>query len=158
VKSIIIYYSLTGNTHKLAESLASRLKEKGEVSLLRLIPLDESKTFLGQCWRAFLGLKASISELQTDLSNYDFICLGTPVWAFGPTPAVNKYLEICSGLEGKKIILFITYGSGTGINRCFKKMEEKLHKKGVTIIQRLGIQQFNVNNLAFVNKEIGKIV
>lgn len=137
--------------------MASRLKEKGDVSLLRIVSLDESKTFLGQCRRAFLGLKARIGEIQTNLSGYDLICLGTPVWAFSPTHAMNKYLTVCSGLEGGKVILFITYGSGTGINRCFNKMGEVLRKKGVSIIKRLGIQQFMVNDIAFVNRETDKI-
>lgn len=124
---------------------------------MRLIPLDESKTFLGQCRRAFMGVKADIKEVQTDLSGYDLICLGTPVWAFGPAPAMNKYLGACSGLEGKKVILFITYGSGTGINRCYSKMEQGLRKKGVGIVSHLGIQQDKVDDMAYVNKEIDKM-
>jgi len=48
MKSAVVYYSYTGNTKKVAESLAEVLKEKGEVDLISLEPLDESESFLGQ--------------------------------------------------------------------------------------------------------------
>jgi flavodoxin len=152
MRAIIIYYSCTGNTKKVAETLAEYLKIRGEVKLLRLEALDESASFFGQAARAFWHKKARIASTEWELSGYDLICLGTPVWAFGPSPAINTYLEKCSGLEGKSVLIFTTYGSGTGVNRCFNYMQDILSKKGAKDFKRFAIQQFKVNDKEFIKK------
>jgi flavodoxin len=156
VRSIIIYYSYTGNTKKVAETLAEYLRKRGEVKLLRLEALDESASFFGQAARAFWHKKARIASAEWGLSGYDLICLGTPVWAFGPSPAMNAYLERCSGLENKPVAIFTTYGSGTGVNRCFNYMQDILSKKGAQDFKRFAVQQLKVNDTEFIKKAIGE--
>ena len=154
MRSIIIYYSCTGNTKKVAGILAEILSQKGQVTQIELICLDESESFLGQCQRAFRHVKGKIQPVNFDLSGFDLICFGTPVWAFAPTPAMNTYLASCSGTEGKEIILFTTYGSGVGKERCLNYMQEMLTKKGVKSFKRFSIQQAKVKYKEFVLSEI----
>lgn len=156
MRTIIIYYSYTGNTKKVAEILAEYLKGKYEVEVLRLEALDESVSFFRQVARALFHKKAKISPLEFDLSDYDLICLGTPVWAFCPAPAMNAYLRDCSGLENKPVVLFTTYGSGAGVGRCLNYMQESLSKKGTKDFKKFFIQQFKVNDKEFVNKAISE--
>lgn len=156
MRSIIIYYSHTGNTKKVAEILAEYLQKKYEVKMLRLEALDESAVFFGQAARAFFHKKANISSIELVLSGYDLICLGTPVWAFGPAPAMNTYLEKCAGLENKPVVMFATYGSGTGLKRCFNYMKDILSKKGAKDFSKFSIQQFKVSDREFVNKVISE--
>jgi flavodoxin len=146
MKAIIIYYSYSGNTKKVAEVLREYLKQKAQVDEAELKARDESAAFLGQCKRAFWHKRAVIEPVNTDLSDYDLICLGTPVWAFGPAPAANAYLDKCSGVENKEVILFTTFGSSTGNNRCLNYMQGLLAKKGAKAFKRFSVQQFNVNN------------
>lgn len=150
MQSIIIYYSFSGNTKKVAEVLAEYLKEKGEVDIISLNSIDESANFFGQAKRAFRRVRAKIAPVNSNLGHYDIICMGTPVWAFGPAPAMNTYLDICIGTEGKEAILFTTYGSGTGNKRCLNYMQDTLLKKGVRQCRRFSIQQNKVNNRAFI--------
>jgi len=157
MKSIVIYYSYTGNTKKVAAILAGYLKEKSEVEIIELKSLDESRSFLGQAARAFWKKRAQIQPVNPDLKNYDLICLGTPVWAFGPAPAINAYLDNCVGLEGKDIILFTTYGSGTGNKRCLNYMQEILSQKGARGFKRFSIQQGKVKYQEFVLSKIKEI-
>ena len=154
MKAIVIFYSYSGNTKKVADVLAGYLSQEYEVKVSRLEALDESSSFFQQATRALLHKKAKISSLDFDLSNYDLICLGSPVWAFAPAPAMNAYLENCSGLLGRPVVLFTTYGSGTGVNRCLNYMQEILSKKGVKDFRRFSIQQFKVNNKEFVLSKI----
>lgn len=156
MRAKIIYYSYSGNTERAADILAEYLKIEYEVDILRLEALDESASFFRQVVRALFHKKAKISCLDFDLSGYDLICLGTPVWAFAPAPAMNTYLECCFGLEGKTAVSFTTYGSGTGVNRCFNYIEEILLKKGVRELKKFSIQQFKVKDKEFVNKVISK--
>ena len=154
MRSIVIYYSYSGNTKKVAEFLNEHLTEKGPAEQLELNALDETKSFLGQCRRAVTHTRAAIASANFDLSGYDIICLGTPVWAFGPTPAMNTYLDKCLGLEGKSVILFTTFGSGTGNKRCLDYMQDILAKKGVSNCKRFSIQQFKVKDREFVLSRI----
>jgi flavodoxin len=158
MKAVVIYYSYSGNTKKVAEVLIEALKAKvGEVGQIQLLGLDEPKAFFGQCKRALWHKKAQIQPVSFDLSIYNIICLGTPVWAFGPAPAINAYLDKCFGLKDKKVILFTTYGSGAGNNRCLDYMQGILSKKGAVNFSRFSIQQFKVNSKEFVLSEIKNV-
>lgn len=157
MNSLIVYYSYTGNTEKVAKVLAGVLEEKGEVQAVRLRALDESKSFFGQCIRGFFKKRAEIEEAPYDLKQYDLICLGTPLWAFGPTPSMWTYLDKITGIEGKKAVIFTTYGSGTGNNRCLDLMEGVLKKKGAAQVNRFSIQQFKVTNRDFILNQLASI-
>jgi len=157
MKSAIIYYSYSGNTKLVAGILNEYLNSKGEVEIVELKTLDESDKFFSQAARAFWKKKAQIQPVNYDLKNYDLICLGTPVWAFSPAPAMNTYLDNCVGLEGKEVILFTTYGSGTGNERCLDYMQRILSQKGAKGFKRFSIQQGKVKYQEFVLSKIKEI-
>jgi flavodoxin len=157
VKTVIIYYSFSGNTRLVARLLAKVLGEKSEVELVELKDLDEDGKFINQGRRAFKHIRAKIEEVNFNLSEYDLICLGTPVWAFTTTPAMNTYLEQCSGLENKRIVLFTTSG-GIGDKRCLKYMQDILSKKGVTNFSSFSIPANRIKNKDFILTEIQEIM
>lgn len=156
MKSLVVYYSYSGNTKKVAKVLVEALRARGESGELELSAPDEAKTFFGQCRRAFRHKRAEISPAELDLSKYDLICFGTPVWAFGPAPAMNAYLDKCSGVQGKEVLLFNTYGSGTGRKRCLDYMQKILSGKGAKGFRRFYIPQYMVNKKEFIIAEIAK--
>ena len=158
MKSMVVYYSYSGNTKKVAKVLIEALKAKGEVEELELIASDEVKSFFGQCARALKHTRAQIKEVNFDLSKYDLICFGTPVWAFGPAPALNTYLDKCSGIQGKNVILFSTYGSGAGKVKCLDYAQKILHNKGAVGFKRFFIQQADVDKKEFIINEIIKLI
>jgi len=154
----IIYYSYSGNTKKVAQELKKFLGQQGSVELIELKPKDEINSFLGQCNRAIFRKEAQIENTQFDLSGYDVICLGTPVWAFGPAPAMNAYLKKCFGVENKTVAIFTTYGSGTGNKRCIRIIQDAMRKKGAIKFCSFSIQQFKVNNNDFILDQISKVL
>ena len=156
MKSLIVFYSLTGNTAKLADGLKDYLEKKGDVLLYRLNAPGEAKSFFKQCVRAFLKKETIIKDAPFDVGEFDLICLGGPVWAFNPVPAVRAYTRQCHGVQGKKALVFATYGSGAGKEKCLDEMENLLKKKGAGRIKRCSISQFKVNNAEVVTKEVEK--
>jgi NAD(P)H dehydrogenase (quinone) len=157
MKSVIIYYSFSGNTKKVADVLSGYLEEKGSVETIEIKSLDESDKFLTQAARAFRRKRAQIAAVNFDLCGYDLLCFGTPVWAFGPAPAMNTYLDKCLGIKDKEVVLFTTYGSGTGNERCLNYMQNILTKKGAQKFKRFSIQQFKVNDKELVFSKIKEI-
>ena len=151
MRAVVVYYSYSGNTKKVANFLADFLKLKSKVNTIQLQPEDESNSFFMQASRAFFHKRAKIASTEFNLCAYDLICFGTPVWAFGPVPAMNTYLDKCVGIESKRILLFTTFGSGVGAGRCFKYMRQVLAKKGATHFQQFSIQQEQVENTEVVN-------
>lgn len=158
MKSAIIYYSFSGNTKKVAHVLSEHLKEKGPVETIELKSLDESGKFLTQAARAFRRKRAEIAPVNFDLCEYDLLCFGTPVWAFGPAPAMNTFLDVCLGVQDKEAILFTTYGSGTGNERCLNYMQGILTKKGAKQFKRFSIQQFKVDDKEFALSKIKEVL
>jgi len=158
MNSVVIYYSYSGNTKKVVELLTEALGAKGEVQQIELVDIDETKSFLGQCQRALFHKRAVIQPVIFDLSKFDLICFGTPVRAFGPAPAINTYLDKCLGLQDKPVILFTTYGSGVGRERCIDYMQDILAKKGAKYFKRFSAQQFKVNDKEFIISKIKEVL
>ena len=157
MKSAIIYYSHSGGTRKIANMLCRVLSEAGQADLIELSSLDEPKSFFAQCRRALSHVLAKIEPVTFDLSGYQLICFGTPIWAFGPAPAMNSYLDRCFGIEGKDVILFTTYGSGTGNDRCLNYMQDILTKKGAKSFKRFSIQRFKIRDSRFIFSKIKEV-
>ncbi|MDD5004970.1 MAG: flavodoxin [Candidatus Omnitrophica bacterium] len=158
MRSAIIYYSYSGNTRKVAQELKKYLEKQGSVELAELKPLDESDNFFVQSKRALFGKEAIIENTQFDLTGFDVICLGTPVWAFGPSPAMNTFLKKCFGLKNKTVVIFTTYGSGTGNNKCIRKIQKTLQPQGVKQFRSFSVQQSKVKDNNFILNILAKVL
>ena len=142
MKSAIVYYSYTGNTHRVAQFISDILKDRGEeVIPVRIRPLKEEAGFLAQCRDAFFGKKPELYRTLLDLRDFERIIIGSPVWAFKPAPAINAYLDKCGSLEGKKAACFVTYGSGVGKEKALRIMENSLRAKGAEVTAGVSLQQ-----------------
>ena len=111
-KILIIYYSLEGNTDWVARELA---KETG-ADLFRLETVKEypKKGFA----KFFHGGKDAFTnacpELKTpipDISAYDTIVIGTPVWAGRPASPINTLLSLAD-FSNKKLAAFASCAGG----------------------------------------------
>ena len=145
MKSLVVYYSLDGQTRRIADIIA---KETG-ADIHELKPVRDtaksgfSKFFLGGMHASF-GSKTALREPLPALDSYDRVFIGTPVWASLPTPAVNTFLAE-SNLAGKKVLLFACSGGGNDA-KCFDAMKKRLH--GGSAAGQLGFAQSSKENPA----------
>ena len=153
MKTKIIYYSYSGNTRRVARLLSDILAENGEVEFQELKAADESKNFFIQGRRALKKIRAVLEETSLDFSGYDLVCFGTPVWAFGPTPAMWTCLDKASGLDGKEVILFTTSG-GSGDKRCLNTMQEILAQKGAASFKRFSVPAGKIKDKELILSKI----
>ncbi len=159
MKTLITYYSFSGNTDKVVNIFADLLRKKGEVVLQRLKPADEIKKFALQCKAAFMGNRAQLEgAVQFDIGQYDLLLIGTPVWAFAPAPAINTYLDKLSGLNGKSAIILLTSGSGAGVGRCFKNMRKVLEGKGAARVNEVNIPDRKQGDMGFITAALEKVL
>ena len=157
MKTLIVYYSYSGNTDRVAKLWAQTLKAKGEVTLQRLKPKAEITGFGAQCMAAFTGKKAELDEgIGYDVSPYDLVIIGCPGWAFAPVPAMNTYLSKVNGLNGKKTAVLLTSGSGLGVKKCFKNIRVILESKGVSHVDEINIPDRKQGDEAFIASSISR--
>ncbi|KLK88413.1 ArsR family transcriptional regulator [Methanoculleus sediminis] len=105
----IIYHSETGNTRAVAEQLAAATG--GDLVAVRdLANYSKVGMYLKGARRAMRKDLASIEPATIDVSGYDIVVVGTPVWAGSPTPAVNAAVAALRNIEGKPTVVFCTSG------------------------------------------------
>lgn len=159
MKSLITYYSFSGNTDRIARIFEDILKTRGEVDVQRLKPRNEITAFLGQCKAARMHERAELEgNVRLDASSCDMILIGSPVWAFAPAPAVNTFLDGVSGLGGKKVIVLLTSGSGLGVNACFKYIRQILEAKGAGRVDEINIPDRKNHDNEFVKASLLKVI
>lgn len=111
-KTLILYYSFEGNTDQVARWMA----EATGADLERIAPLKElqSKGFSKYIWggrQVVMKETPPIHPLTKNLEEYDWILLGTPVWAGTCAPPIHTLLT--SGLlQGKEVHYFYTHDGG----------------------------------------------
>jgi flavodoxin len=111
MNSLIIYWSATGNTKKVAETIHNTLQNGGINSLLKRV--EEAK--------------------DEDLYKYDLVFLGSPSYMWHPPEPVDKYIKEkmdfyrdrgsvklgAPKVLNKKAVVFVTYsGPHTGVNEA----------------------------------------
>jgi flavodoxin len=112
MKTLVVYYSRSGNTRQVAEVLAQKMG----ADLEELIDRHPRKGLVG--W--LKSGRDAVKEKETELApldhspeNYDAIVVGTPVWAAHPAPAVRTFLG-SNDLGGKRVAFFCTMSARGG--------------------------------------------
>lgn len=114
VKKIIVYFSYTGNTKMIAE----RIKRKLHCDILEIIPVqayseDYDLVVKEEQNNSSSNKMPEIEQIDTDLSKYDEIILGTPVWWYTLAPVIRTFLYQYD-LSHKKIIPYATNAGWLG--------------------------------------------
>ncbi|MDR3222766.1 MAG: flavodoxin domain-containing protein [Methanobrevibacter sp.] len=146
MKNLIIYYSKSGNTEIVAKTLSSQLSG----DLIKITDYKERNNFKSKITSvidAFRESKTKILPEKLDLTDYDLIYVGTPVWVANPVPAVITAIDTYN-FKGKKIILFATMKT-VGGNKAIQRMEEKFQARGGRVIKSFTIktQQKNTSQI-----------
>jgi len=114
MKVCIIYHSETGNTRHVAQHIASACGAERLIEVLDCARYNRLTRFLSQCSRARREDLTPIDPSNIDVTDYDLIVLGSPVWAFKPTPPIHAAINALTGHTGKPVIGFFTHGGKPG--------------------------------------------
>ena len=103
MKSLIVYYSLEGNTKLIADNLAKIT----DADLLPLkvvndLPKNSPMRYVNGGRDVLMKHAPALKTEIPDLSSYDFIVIGSPVWAGSFAPAIRSFAKKAN-LMGKKI-------------------------------------------------------
>ena len=124
-KVLVVHYSRSGTTRKLAEAIASVLN--CDIEEIR-DTTDRSGLFgwLRAGRDAFFKKLTVLEDVRTDPGGYDLVVIGTPVWAGSMSCATRTYISQFKG-RLKEVVFFATMGNSVG--STFRQMEELCGKK-----------------------------
>ena len=121
MKTLVVYFSQTGKTQELAEKIAG-------ANLLRIqtkksYEMSYKKTVFTSLKEIFTKARPKLDMEIPDISGYDRILIGAPIWCGCVPNAVYSFLDRID-LSGKKAALFTTSGASQP-----DKIAEKLKKE-----------------------------
>ncbi len=109
MKAIILYYSKSGTTEKLAR----RIREDISCDMLKIEPEEPYGSYVSSLLRVNQERKKqtpvhAVTEIP-ELSAYDTVFIGYPIWYMDVPAFVADFISRCN-LEGKTVIPFATCG------------------------------------------------
>jgi len=140
MKAIVVFYSRTGDTKKVAQEIANEL----QCPIEEIFDLKNRSGALGYISAGRDATLKNLTELKPISHNpadYDIIIIGTPIWSWDVSTPIRTYLQNNKG-NFKNLAYFCTMGKSGG-NRAFNEMEKICGKAPIT-------------SLALIAKEIAK--
>ncbi|MEM9471268.1 MAG: hypothetical protein AAGA00_04875 [Pseudomonadota bacterium] len=124
MRTLIVYYSRTGTTAKVARALASRLNAD-----IREISCDR---YAGGIFRYLLAgydsVRGNLPEIEMAEylpEHYDLVLVGTPIWTSHPALPVRSFLNRKPDLPAR-IAIFLTHGGHSPPQTCIDELAELL--------------------------------
>jgi len=107
----VIYFSRSGNTAIMANKIAEMLDAE-------LINIEAPKYEIGleglaNAAMSFQDHEVEITPETIDLTKYNKIYLGSPIWFYRPSPPIWKFAEN-NRFDGKHVVFFNSYNSNYG--------------------------------------------
>lgn len=136
-KVIIIFYSRTGKTR----TIAATLRDTFGFHFQEVIDLKDRSGFIGYIGSLIDIFFRPITEIvpkETNFDNYDFLIIGSPIWGNRLPPAITTFFSTAR-FFGKKIILFINFGSHMKAS-LFDKYTKLINNCGGEVIGTLKIK------------------
>ena len=128
MKTLLVYYSYTGNTKIIVDIIKSKIN-------CDILELKPKVPFLIEDYDAIVNEYQSnestkkcveIEDIKVDLSNYEKVVIGTPVWWYTITPVLREFIKN-NDLSQKQVYAFATNAGWLG--RTFKEIESYCNVK-----------------------------
>lgn len=125
-KKLVVYFSASGTTRKIAEMIA----EAAEADLYEIVPKQPytkaDLNWMDKNSRSSVEMsdkkyRPEITDTDVNIDRYDEIILGFPIWWYVAPTIINTFLENYD-FSGKKIVLFATSG-GSGFGNTVSELK-----------------------------------
>jgi flavodoxin len=131
-KYLVLYYSQTGTTKEVAEELQRRMgADIDSIQLEEPYPDDYDATIERSREEMEKGIHPKVKPLHCNVSDYDVIFIGYPVW-FGTYAMPVSTVLSENDFSGKKVVPFCTFGSG-GLESSSKDLAAALPNSEIAL-------------------------
>lgn len=136
MKKLVVFYSYTGHTKMIAESIQRKLNcDILEIKPFKPYSTDYQTVVDEEQNNSSVGKTPDIQKIDKNLNDYDEIIIGTPVWWYTIAPVIRTFLTQ-SDLSNKTIKPFVTNAGWLG--HTFQEIQKLCHDsrvdKGMNIV------------------------
>ncbi len=148
-KTLVVYFSRSGNTELMAHEIA-----KAKNTNLLTIQSDDYRIGLRGWINALKDARDTVAQIRPqkiDLSAYDTIFIGSPIWLYSPAPPIWEFARV-NDFEGKSVVLFNSMNSkfeqgyidnfGALIEKQGGKMTDHLYVIRGRMTQQMELDEF----------------
>ena len=130
MKTIVVYYSMEGNTDFVAQSIA----EATGADTLRIYPKKGYPTagarkFIWGGASAVMARTPALEPYDFDAAAYDRVIIGFPVWAGTFAPPIRTFVKE-NDVSGKQVAAFACQ-AGNGGEKALAKLKELIGVEGL---------------------------
>lgn len=143
IRACVVFYSYSGITRGVAEGIRN-------ASGCDLVDVKTKKpycAFTAYTTGALRSRKMAcdpIEPAEIDVSVYDLLIIGTPVWVGRPAPAINAAVRALKGCEGKMAVIFSTYSCDPG--DALPILSKALADRGVRVMAEISLDAGDTKN------------
>lgn len=154
MKILVVYYSRTNITRKVADSIANKI----DVDIEEIIDTknrDGVRGYITAGRDAMQGRLTKLEPCKSDVAKYDMVCVGTPIWGWNVSTPIRTFLEENKD-RFKDVSFFCTMG-GSGDDKAFKNMVEILGKNPKATLSLLTKDVVKNNVEEKINKYLSEV-
>ncbi|MGC1121867.1 MAG: flavodoxin [Candidatus Methanofastidiosia archaeon] len=131
MKLLVVYYSRSGHTKKVGETIADMLACDRE-EIIDTVKRSGPIGFLRSGYQSTRKSFTKIEALERDVSGYDLVIIGTPVWAHTASVPVRTFVHHYK--DNLNNVAFFSVHKGENSQNEFSEMEALCGKKPVCVL------------------------
>jgi DNA-binding transcriptional ArsR family regulator len=143
IRACVIFYSFSGITRRVAEGIRNA-SGCDLIEVRTKQPYTSFSVYTKGVLHSRKGGCDPIEPDEIDVSAYDFLILGTPVWAWKPAPAINAAVKGLRGCEGKMAVIFTTCSNQPG--EALPILSKALADRGVRVMAEISLNADDTKN------------
>lgn len=114
MKRLVVYYSLSGNTEEAAKKIADTLgADLLKLETVKKMPESFAAQIIVGGGQVVFNHIPRLKPMDKDVSAYDEIILGSPIWNSKGVPAVNAFLRDKEAAAKVTSLFFLSAGGDT---------------------------------------------
>lgn len=143
IRACVIFYSYSGITRRVAEGI----RNASGCDLIEIRTKKPYTSFSAYTKGVLRSRKETcdpIEPAEIDVSGYDLLIIGTPVWVSKPAPAANAAVRALKGCEGKMAVVFTTCLNQPG--EALPILSKSLADRGVRVMAEISLNEKDTRN------------
>lgn len=141
IRACVIFYSYSGITRSVAEGFRNA-SGCDLIEVRAKKPYTSFSVFTTGILRSRKMACDPIEPEEIDVSGYDLLILGTPVWAGRAAPPINGAVKALSGCEGRMAVIFSTCLNDPG--DALENLGKALFGRGVRVMAEISLDQKDI--------------
>ena len=133
MKKVFIYYSRTGNGDIIADKLNEYNIDIRKIEPKKNISNIFFFTMMQGGFKALVKFKDKLKDYDKDISSYDEIIIGSPIWFDRVSSPINRILKDID-LKDKKVSFILWSASGVA-NKATERLNKEFSNSDITIVK-----------------------